>query len=51
MNIEKLMYFSIFAGTVEGLKILLMAAIIVMLVLQQRRLARLEKKVENLITK
>lgn len=44
-------YFSVVAGTIEGLKVLMLAAIILMLVLQQRRLSALERKVESMISK
>lgn len=43
-------FLAYFSSTIEGLKLVMGVIIIVLLVLQQRRLNALEKKVEKIIT-
>lgn len=42
-------YAPILLGTAEGIKMLMLGIIILMLVIQQKKLERLEKQVEKLI--
>lgn len=44
-------YLPLLAHAIEGMKVLLLAAIIILLTIQHRRLVKLEKKVDSMIKK